>query len=95
MAVTHTPVSQHQPDWRRVDAAGALIVAAVSAAAFILLISLTDASAFVAFGGVLVALDLPACLYIIWRGARKEDRDRNGPDPTTVRPDRFASDTLP
>ena len=40
--------------------------------AYVLVMVFTDAAPLVALLGVVIGLDLPVCLYLIWRSARLE-----------------------
>ena len=63
-----------QPDrWQRVDLVYWLVVAILSVSAFLALTVFANAPRLVTFLGVLVGLDLPICLYVIWRAARYDD----------------------
>jgi type VI protein secretion system component VasK len=57
---------------RRLELAWVLVIATLAAGAAIVLLTATNITPLVAAGGIFVALDLPACGYIIWRAARED-----------------------
>ena len=69
--MARTMTAEEKRHWRRVDAAAGTIVAALALIALGALVILGDVRPLLAFLGVLVALDLPACGYVIWRGYRE------------------------
>lgn len=67
------PRSDRRMRWRRNELLAWAAVVALSVAAFVLLVAIVDVRPLYAFLGVVIALDLPICLDLIWRAGREDD----------------------
>jgi hypothetical protein len=72
MVSTSYPTADQRRRWRRIELISWTGVAALSATAFVLLVMFVNVAPVVAFLGILVALDLPFCLDLIWRAGRED-----------------------
>ena len=76
MTTTVLPGAERRRPWRRIELSAWAAVALVTIVAFVALVELTNVNPVVAFLGIVVALDLPICLDIIWRAGRDQGPDR-------------------
>ena len=71
MLSTSCPTADQRRRWRRMELISWTGVAALSATAFVVLVTIVNVAPATAFLGILVALDLPVCLDLIWRAGRE------------------------
>ena len=72
MASTGHPTADQRTRWHRIELTGWAIVAVLSAASFAVLVTFTQVRPLLAFLGIVVALDLPFCIDLIWRAGRQD-----------------------
>jgi len=68
------PTGEQRRRWHRIGLIGGLIIVSLAVGAVVVALRFTNNTPIVAVGGVLIALDLPACGYVAWRAMRR-DRD--------------------
>ena len=72
MVSTSYPTAVQRRRWHRIELIGWTVVAVLALAAFVLLVTFVHVAPVLAFLGILVALDLPVCVDLIWRAGRDD-----------------------